>query len=56
MKKRYVIKLWINERSFAKWDILAKDNIEAQEICEHLKECCNKYGKWNPIKANIKLA
>jgi len=52
-KKHYIIKLWLNEKHYAKWDILAKDNIEAQYTCEHLKECCRKNGKWNPIRADI---
>ena len=55
-KKCYIIKLWMNEKAFCKWDILAQDNTEAQEKCEHLKECCFKYGGWNPVLADIKLA
>lgn len=53
-RKTYRIKLWLNEKSFCKWDIYAKDNMEAQSICEHLKECCIKNGGWTPIKADIK--
>ena len=54
--KHYQIKLWLNDRHFAKWDILAKDNQEAQERCEHLKGCCINNGGWNPIRADIKEA
>lgn len=54
--KRYIIKLWINKKHFAKWEVFAKDNQEAQEICEHLKQCCFNNGKWIPIQASIKLA
>lgn len=52
--KHYQIKLWLNDKHFAKWDVLAKDNQEAQERCEHLKECCIINGGWNPIRADIK--
>lgn len=54
--KRYIIKLWLNEKHFARWDMLAKNNQEAQGHCEHLKECCRQNGKWNPVRADIKLA
>ena len=53
-RKVYRIKLWLNEKYFCKWDVYAKDNMEAQSICEHLKECCIKNGGWTPIKADIK--
>ena len=40
--------------NFCKWDVYAKDNMEAQSICEHLKECCIKNGGWTPVMAQIK--
>ena len=52
--KVYRIKLWINESFFCKWDVYAKDNQEAQGICEHLRGCCMKTG-WIPIRADIKV-
>lgn len=53
-KKTYRIKLWMNEKFFCKWDVYARDNTEAQSICEHLKQCCINNGGWNPIRADIK--
>ena len=52
-RKTHRIKLWLNENNFCKWDVYAKDNKEAQSICEHLKECAFKNGGWTPIKADI---
>ena len=53
-RKIYRIKLWIDKINFCKWDVYAKDNMEAQSICEHLKECCVKNGGWTPVMAEIK--
>ena len=53
-RKIYRIKLWIDKINFCKWDVYAKDNMEAQSICEHLKECCIKNGGWTPVMAEIK--
>ena len=54
-RKIYRIKLWMNDRYFCKWNVYANYNQEAQNICEHLKECCRMNGGWNPIKADIKV-
>ena len=54
-RKLYCIKLWVNERSFCKWNIYAKDNVEAQSICEYLKQCCVMNGRWKPVRADIKV-
>ena len=53
-RKIYRIKLWMDENRFCKWDVYAKDNLEVQSMCEHLKECCVKNGGWTPIKTDIK--
>lgn len=53
-RKIYRIKLWMDKINFCKWDVYAKDNMEAQSICEHLKECCIKNGGWTPVMAQIK--
>lgn len=53
-RKTYRIKLWMDNKNFCKWDIFAKDNSEAQIICEHLKECCIKNGGWTPISTDIR--
>ena len=53
-RKIYRIKLWIDKINFCKWDVYAKDNMEAQSICEHLKECCVKNGGWTPVMIEIK--
>lgn len=52
-KRRYIIKLWMDENNFCSWDILAWDEKHAKEKCEHLKECCIKNGRWTPIKEEI---
>ncbi len=54
-RKVYRIKLWMDRTNFCKWDIYAKDNVEAQYVCEDLKECCAKHGGWTPIEASIKM-
>lgn len=37
------------------WDIYAASNQEAQEISEHLRECCIKNGHWTPAHTIIKI-
>lgn len=53
-RKIYRIKLWMNEKVFCKWDVYARDNTEAQSICEHLKQCYIKNGGWKSVSADIK--
>ena len=52
-RKIYRIKLWIDKINFCKWDVYAKDNMEAQSICEHLKECCIKNGIGNNLVLKV---
>ena len=53
-RKVYKIQLWKDDKYFLKWDVYAENNQEAQQKCEHLKQCCIKYGGFVPVKADIK--
>lgn len=52
-RKRYIIKLWMDENNFCTWEVYAIDDAEAKNRCEHLKECCAKNGGWTPFKEEI---
>lgn len=54
-RKRYIIKLWMDENNSCTWEVYAKDDAEAKNRCEHLKECCIKNGGWKPIKEYVAM-
>lgn len=48
----YLIRHWLNHRSFCKWYVNAEDVAEAQRICEELRQCCINAG-WTPSATDI---
>ena len=51
----YRIKIWMDKINYCKWEVYAKDNAEAQKICETLKDCCRKHGGWEPVHSEISI-
>lgn len=48
----YRIRHWLNQQSFCKWDVNAKNAADAQRICEDLRQSCIKAG-WTPVATDI---
>ena len=48
----YLIRHWLNQRSYCNWYVNAKEAADAQRICEELRQNCINAG-WTPVATDI---